>query len=106
MENEIIPVKQRRRALALAGTVIAICFSVYGLILCLKITGETLGLIGFTVGIFLAPATFLIVPLYGVIVLGDWQPLLFSWGGILLVAASFWIEGLSIVEAVQKWRGR
>ncbi len=64
------------------GLALASIVAPWVLFLDLVILYQTLGLWGGVVGLVLAPITYLVVPWYAWIALGEWVPLVFGYGSL------------------------
>lgn len=72
------------RAAGLAGFVVAF---LWGMSVCVMLVAKQAGLAGAVLAVILAPLTFLLVPWYAALSLGDWTPFLLNYcaGSVALV---------------------
>ena len=66
------------------GALLFVVTCIWGLVLSLDIITDVIGFWGMIAAIILAPITFFAVPIYAVIELGVWFPVLLNYGGCLL----------------------
>lgn len=59
---------------------------IWGFILCLKVIYAMWGMIGIVISFFLAPITFVVVPIYHGFTEGDWSIIVISYGGIFVAS--------------------
>ncbi|OFA32469.1 hypothetical protein BAE46_05500 [Glaciecola punicea] len=70
--------------LKLLGTLIYWVCGIWVFILCLKVIYAMWGMIGVVISFFLAPITFVVVPIYHGFTEGDWSIIVISYGGVLI----------------------